>query len=146
MRRLLDRTVYLDSNVLIYLLDANPTYLQTVERIFGMASTGDLRATTGDVTVTEILVRPLAVGDHAAVDRIAEFLDSGLVEVRPHTREGFVLAARIRAAHRTSLPDALHVATAVMSGCSALVTNDQRMPSLPGLEVVRLQELAQLRG
>ena len=37
-----------------------------------MASTGDLRATTGDVTVTEILVRPLAVGDHAAVDRIAE--------------------------------------------------------------------------
>ena len=57
-----------------------------------------------------------------------------------------MLAARIRAAHRTSLPDALHVATAVMSGCSVLVTNDQRMPSVPGLEVVRLQELEQLDG
>lgn len=146
MRRLLDRTVYLDSNVLIYLLDANPTYRRTVEGIFAMASTGDLRATTGDVTVTEILVRPLAVDDQAAVDRITEFLDSGLVAVRPHTREGFVLAARIRAANRTSLPDALHVATAVLSGCTVLVTNDQRMPSLPGLEIVRLQELEQLSG
>ena len=29
---------------------------------------------------------------------------------------------------------------------TVLVTNDQRMPSLPGLEVVRLQELEQLSG
>ena len=146
MRRLRDRLVYLDSNVLIYLLDANPTYLRTVERIFAMASTRDLRATTGDVAVTEILVRPLAAGDQAAVARIAEFLESGLVDVRAHTREAFELAARIRATYRTSLPDALHVATAVTSGCSVLVTNDQRMPSVPGLEVVRLEELQQLDG
>lgn len=146
MRRLLDQLVYLDSNILIYLLDANPTYLRTVERILAMASVGDARATTGDIAVTEILVRPLAVGDHAAVDRITEFLSSGLVDVRSHSREAFELAARIRAAHRTSLPDALHVATALAAGCSVLVTNDQRMPSVPGLEVVRLQELEQLDG
>jgi predicted nucleic acid-binding protein len=146
VRRLLDRLVYLDSNVLIYLLDANPTYLRTVERIFAMASTRDLRATTGDVAVTEILVRPLAAGDQAAVDRIAEFLESGLVDVRAHTRAAFELAARIRATYRTSLPGALHVATAVTSRCSVLVTNDQRMPSVPGLEVVRLEELQQLDG
>jgi predicted nucleic acid-binding protein len=80
------------------------------------------------------------------VSRIAGFLDSGLVDVRSHTREDFEMAARVRAAHRTSIPDALHVATAVNAGCTVLVTNDARMPSVPGLEVVRLQELEQLDG
>jgi predicted nucleic acid-binding protein len=146
VRRLLDRLVYLDSNVLIYLLDANPTYLSRVERLLSMTSAGAFRATTGDLTVTEILVRPLASGDQDAVSRIAGFLDSGLVDVRSHTREDFEMAARVRAAHRTSIPDALHVATAVNAGCTVLVTNDARMPSVPGLEVVRLQELEQLDG
>ena len=59
-----DRLVYLDSNVLIYLLDANPTYLRTVERdLRDGAAPETFRATTGDVAVTEILVRPLARGD-----------------------------------------------------------------------------------
>jgi predicted nucleic acid-binding protein len=146
VRRLLDRQVYLDSNILIYLLDANPTYLHSVERILTMAANGAVRATTGDLTVTEILVRPLASHDQAAVDRITGFLDSGLVDVRSHTREAFELAARIRADHRTSLPDALHAATALTTGCTVLVTNDARMPSVRGLEVVRLQELEQLDG
>jgi predicted nucleic acid-binding protein len=138
--------VYLDSNVLIYLLDANPTYLPIVERVLTMASSGGFRAVTGDLSVTEVLVGPLAAGDLQAVERITAFLAVGLVDVRPHTRQAFEQAARIRASHRTSLPDALHVATAISAGCTHIVTNDLRMPTVPGLEVVRLQELQQLDG
>lgn len=138
--------MYLDSNVLIYFLDEDPTFSPAAERLLTLASTGTFRAVTGDLSVTEILVFPLAVGDLPAVERISEFLASGLVDVRSHTREAFEVAARIRATHRTSLPDALHVATALTTGCTVLVTNDLRMPSVPGLEVVRLQELQQLDG
>ena len=138
--------MYLDSNVLIYFLDADPTFLPAAERLLTLASTGNFRAVTGDLSVTEILVFPLAVGDLPAVERVSDFLASGLVDIRSHTREAFEVVARIRAAHRTSLPDALHVATALTTGCTVLVTNDQRMPSVPGLEVVRLQELQQLDG
>ena len=146
MRRLLGRQVYLDSNVLIYFLEEDRTYFPAVARLFTLASTGGFRTLTGDLSVTEVLVHPIASGDQTAVERIRAFLASGLVEIRPHTRWEFEQAAHIRASRRTSLPDALHLATAVATGCTVLVTNDLRMPSVPGLEVVRLKELDQLDG
>jgi predicted nucleic acid-binding protein len=56
------------------------------------------------------------------------------------------MAAAIRAGRRTSLPDALHVATAALAGCSVLVTHDTRMASLPSVEVIQLQDLEELSG
>lgn len=146
MRRLLGNRVYLDSNLLIYLFNASPDHAPSVARILELASAAELTAVTGDLTVTEVLVHPLATDDAVAVASIRAFLDTGPVEIRPHSRDAFELAARVRASRRTSLPDALHVATAVLTHCTHLVTNDARMPSVPGLEVVRLQDLQELPG
>jgi predicted nucleic acid-binding protein len=38
-------------------------------------------------------------------------------------------------------PDAIQMATAIFEGASFFVTNDARLPSLPGLEVLILEEL-----
>ena len=146
MRRLLGNRVYLDSNLLIYLFNATPDHAPSVARIMELASAAELTAVTGDLTVTEVLVRPLAADDTVAVASIRAFLDTGPIEICSHSRDAFELAARVRASRRTSLPDALHAATAVLTGCTHLVTNDARMPSVPGLQVVRLQDLEELPG
>lgn len=138
--------VYLDSNLLIYLFNDSPHHAPRVARILELASAAELSAVTGDLTVTEVLVHPLAAGNTVAVDSIRAFLDTGTIEICSHTRDAFELAARVRAERRTSLADALHVATAMLAGCTHLVTNDLRMPSVPGLDVVRLQELEELPG
>jgi predicted nucleic acid-binding protein len=40
------------------------------------------------------------------------------------------------------LPDAIHAATAQHAGCTALLTNDERLKSLPGIETVLLKDLS----
>ena len=41
-----------------------------------------------------------------------------------------------------NLPDALQLAAALSSGCKTFVTNDRRLPAVPGLRVVQLSQYA----
>ena len=61
----------------------------------------------------------------------------------PITRDVLIEAAAIRATTRMKLPDAIHVATAVTCGCSALLTNDERLRATAGIPVRFLSELSQ---
>ncbi len=59
------------------------------------------------------------------------------------TRPQLRAAARLRADHvglRT--PDALQLVAARGAGCGTLVTNDRRLPTLPGLKVLQLSSLS----
>ena len=56
-------------------------------------------------------------------------------------RSGATPAAALRAEHGLRTPDAIHVATAIKSGASAIVTNDASWRRLPSIPVVTLQSL-----
>ncbi len=47
----------------------------------------------------------------------------------------FRRAAEIRASHGFKTPDALHLAAAVVGGCSAFLTNDAQLARFSGLTV-----------
>ena len=51
------------------------------------------------------------------------------------------LAATIRAQHRFTTPDAIHLATAVRAGADALLTNDVQRRAFTGVRVVIVGEL-----
>ena len=71
-----------------------------------------------------------AVGDAPIAIDIAVFVDID----RPLLRA----AAALRARHAIKTPDALQVAAALSAGCRAFVTNDRKLPTIPGLEVIDL--------
>ena len=50
----------------------------------------------------------------------------------------FSLAAAGKLAQAGRIADALQLATSLATGCSALVTNDRRLPTVPGLRVIQL--------
>lgn len=50
-------------------------------------------------------------------------------------------AAQLRATYNIQTPDSIQMATAIRGGASFFLTNDARLPSLPGLEVLVLEEL-----
>lgn len=99
------------------------------------------------VTVAEALQRPFQQGDHA-VRQVLDLLDSfeGL-QVRSADFLVAAEAARIRAETGVALPDAIIIATAVLTSSQVLVTNDRRMvaaarEAVPELKVVLLSEVA----
>jgi predicted nucleic acid-binding protein len=55
------------------------------------------------------------------------------------TRDQLRAAAQLRAATGVRTPDALQLVAALGSGCTAFVTNDRRLPVVPGLGFVQLE-------
>lgn len=53
-------------------------------------------------------------------------------------------AAQLRAELEVRTPDAIQLATAIHGGCSMLVTNDRRLPEIPGLAVRQIPGLSPL--
>jgi uncharacterized protein len=73
----------------------------------------------------ECLVGPLRAGGPVIQHRY-ERAFSELTSV-PMGDSIFTRAAQLRAEHRLTTPDTLHLAAALMSGCDALWTNDRRL-------------------
>ena len=126
----------------IYFVEKHPTYIDRMRTIFQQVNTGHLEVFASAITLTEVLVMPIQTG-HAAYQR--EYRDMLLntehitiVSVSPAIAER---AAHLRAKYRLRTPDALHVATAILSGCNAFLTNDTGLRRVTELQVLLVDEL-----
>lgn len=134
--------VALDTAVFIYFLEENPRWLPAVEPIFSAIADGHLRAVTSELTLLEVLVVPYRLGqDTLAAEYESLLAHSRGLELVPLDRPLLRAAARLRAAIQVKTPDAIQLAAALVTGCTAFVTNDRALPSLPGLRVVQLNQL-----
>lgn len=134
--------VYFDANVLIYTVEGIEPYASLAQPLWDAVDAGDLAAITSQLTLLEVLVRPLREGDAEAAARFREILLC-TVGVSCRTVDLTILesAARVRAAYRLRTPDAVHAATAVASGCNFLLTNDPCFRRVPDLNVLLLSDL-----
>jgi predicted nucleic acid-binding protein len=134
--------VGLDSAPLIYFIEQNPTYLEMMRLFFRALNQGEFRVVTSVVSLPEVLVYPLRQGNLTLAQQYRDILfnSEGLttVEVSENIAEA---AAQLRAVHNLRTPDAIQMATAIHEGASFFLTNDARLPSLPGLEVLVLEKL-----
>jgi predicted nucleic acid-binding protein len=136
----------LDTAIFIYHLEAHPRYRPLTQELLAGIQSGRQTAITLTVTVMELTVRPWQVG-RPAVAREYEVL---LVHF-PHltladvTRDVARRAAQLRARYRLRPADALQVATALVHGATAFVTNDRRLTRLrPLLDIIILDDFALL--
>ncbi len=134
--------VYLDTNVFIYAIEGYPEFVDELNEFFDSIDAGNLRAFTSELTLAEVLVRPLMDGNLEIQTAYQQALESSEgLEVVPVSREVLIEAARLRAVANFRLPDAIHGATAILTGCETFLTNDRRLAVLPGVEVVLLSEV-----
>lgn len=134
----------LDTSVFIYHFEAHPRYLALTRVLLDAVQAGRQAAVTSTVTVMELTVRPWQLG-RPAVAREYEVL---LVHF-PHliladvTRDVARRAAQLRARYRIRPADALQVASALLHGATAFVTNDRQLARLaPELDVIVLDDVA----
>jgi predicted nucleic acid-binding protein len=80
-----------------------------------------------------------------SVERQAAYVQilqpSASLQIVPVNRDVLVAAARLRAETNMKLPDAIHAATARLTGCAQFLTNDAHVKTVPGLTILSLAQL-----
>jgi predicted nucleic acid-binding protein len=136
------KVVGLDTAPLIYFMERNPKYIDMMRLFFKLFDLGDFRLVTSTVTLLEVLVHPLQQKNTILAQEYREILlnqeSLTVVELTPDIAEK---SAQLRAIYSLRSPDAIQMATAICEGASFFLTNDARLPSLPELTVLVLDNL-----
>jgi predicted nucleic acid-binding protein len=133
--------VGIDTAIFIYFIEEDERFLPAIAPLFAAADAGEMELVASTLTLLEVLVVPYRASNVALAERYEDVLTrSRGVRMVDLTRDHMRLAAQLRAATGAATPDALQLATALATGCSAFVTNDRRLPSVPGLRVMKLAD------
>ncbi len=131
----------LDTAIFIYFIEEDPRFLEIVKPVFEAIDRGVLQGVTSSLTLLEVLVAPYRAGDFPLADRYEAFLTRSrglrLVDLDRSLLRG---AAQLRATSRLKAPDAIQVAAALATRCRVFVTNDRKIPPVPGLEILKLRD------
>ena len=131
--------VYFDTSIFIYLLGNNARYAPLCLQLLDACANHRITGLSGDVTLAELLVKPLMANDAAAVAAVRELLiEDGAITLVSHSRRCFERAADLRARHGLKMVDALQLATAIEAGATCLVSNDRQFPRMSAIECVCL--------
>ncbi|CAN5567402.1 PIN domain-containing protein [soil metagenome] len=131
--------VGVDTAIFIYFIEENSRFLPLTMPVFSAADSGKIELVVSALTLLEVLVVPYRAGNVALAQRYEALLTrSRGIRMVDLNRDHMRLAAQLRAATGAATPDSLQLATSLAAGCSSFLTNDRRMPSIPGLKVVQL--------
>ena len=133
--------VYIDANGLIYSVERVEPYRTLLEPMWQQAQDGNLSIVSSPVLITEVLVKPLQVGNTEIEMQHRELFASNAVSLLDASYAVFDDAARLRAETGLKIPDALHAATALRAGCALFITNDTDFRRVRELPAVILDDL-----
>lgn len=125
------KVVGLDIAPLIYFMERHPKYYQSTDHFFRALNRGDFRAVTSTITLTEVLVHPLRLGNTELARQYRTILtNSPELSIFPISIEVAEIAANLRASHNLRTPDAIQIATAIQQKSSFFLTNDVNLSIL----------------
>lgn len=134
-----DGPIGVDTAVFIYFIQEHRDYLPLIAPIFRRADEGARELVTSALTLLEVLVVPYRVGDRSLADRYDALLTrSRGIRTIDVGRDQLRMAAQLRGATGVKTPDALQLVAALSAGCKTFLTNDRRLPRIPGLRVLQL--------
>jgi predicted nucleic acid-binding protein len=136
------KRVFLDTAPLIYFVEGNDSYLDSMRPVFERVDQGLLCAVTSPITLAECLVLPLRKGQpelaRSFLEQIIHGANTTFVTLN---HEIACKAAELRAHYNLTLDDAFQVAGCLASGCDAFLTNDRDLRRVDGLRVIVLDEV-----
>jgi predicted nucleic acid-binding protein len=136
------RRILIDTSVWIYHFEENPTFGEAASRIIEELEAGKFRGIASELTLLEIVVKPLQLGRQDAADDYETLLSYfPNLDLEPISRAILLDAAGLRARYRLRTPDAIQLATAFSAGATLAVTNDVAWRNIVGIETLLLADL-----
>ena len=134
--------ICVDANVVIYSVKKHPRYSLLLRPLWAAETAGQARVLVSELALLETLVAPYRANDQELAANYEDFLLLPGIEPAPITSAVLRSAARLRSQlPRLRSPDAIHAATALERGVGSFVTNDVGFRTIPGLNVVVLDDV-----
>ena len=130
--------IYLDSCIVIYLVEKHPIFYGPIEERFRKDAAEGFAISP--LVILECVVGPLKRGDVELERRFEQFFTTATyLELNEKV---FREAARKRARLGLKTPDAVHLSVAEGYGCSQVWTNDSRLSKVAPLAVNVLEDVS----
>jgi len=131
--------VGVDTVSFIYFIEEHPKFLSMILPLFREADEGKRSLVASALTLMEVLVVPYRAGNRALAQRYEALLTRGRgIRLIDLSHDQLRAAAQLRGATGVKTPDALQLVAAISAGCSTFLTNDRRLPAIPGLRIIEL--------
>ncbi len=126
---------------IIYTTERHPEYASILEPVWESAKLRQIDIVTSELTLLEVLVLPIRRNDEELIDTYDDIFTDSVIDLHPISRLVLREAARLRATQNFKTPDAIHAATASLSNCDHLVSNDNDFRRLTTIDVTILSDL-----
>ena len=143
LKRLKNQKIAIDTMIFIYAFEEHPAHAPFLRSFFSALEKGEMEAVTSSVTITECLTQPYRVKDFTlAAQYMALFRNFPHLSVVPVTDDIAERAAFLRANQKLKTPDALQLATALLSGSNFFLTNDESLSSIQDIPILILDRIS----
>jgi predicted nucleic acid-binding protein len=135
-------TIFIDTAPIIYYIEANPQFGSLAKEVVDSFQSGRLTAFSSVITLTEVLPKPIEIGDERLARKFADFLKYGrnlrLIEISADISER---AGKLRGQYSDLRAiDAIQISAAIDAGADAFITNDKKLKQIKGLKVLVLKD------
>lgn len=136
------KAVGIDTCVFIYHFQEDKTYSPATTALFDLVEAGKFLAYTSVLTKLEVFIEPRRRHDKNLIQTLNFALETwpNLYLVAFDDRV-IDQAATLRARHNITTPDSIQIASALVSGAGAFVTNDRAVRKVPDIDILLLTNL-----
>jgi predicted nucleic acid-binding protein len=135
-------TYALDTAPLIYLIEQNPTYIDSVRAFFTNTANQYCTLTTSLITYIEVLTLPQKLGKNRLAAKYRAFLtNSENLTLFPINIQVADRSVFYRSTYGFKTPDAIQLAVAEISGADAFLTNDSQLKRCKEVPVYLINEI-----
>jgi len=138
-----NKSISVDSSFFIYHLESIKPYNELTSIVIEKISSGELFCNISSLVISELFVRPFKENNFKNIDLFERFIkafpNSKICDFDFNTAK---LSAKIRAESNLKTPDAILLATAIISGSDIFITNDLNLKKFSGnkLEILVMED------
>ena len=135
-------SIFIDTAPIIYYIEAHPDFGPLAKEVVTAFQSGNLTAYSSVMTLTEVLPKPIEIGDEKLARKFADFLKHGkhftMIEISGGIAEA---AGKLRGRYPVlKTVDAVQIAAALEIGSEAFLTNDVKLKQIKELKVMVLKD------
>jgi len=119
--------IFWDTNLFIYLLEGSGDPFHRTQQVLARMATRRDELITSTLTLSEVMAKPLELGQRDIAVRYERFLSSPGVQLISFDRDAARIFARIRTDRTIRPPDAIQLSCAATAGTNLFITNDSRL-------------------